>query len=77
MYSHILYKHSTEGEWLFIHYDQLLKAEGLDKIQMFTEAEIDKTFPESVLNRSKTDDTNIPNHIEQIYKKLCDLAEIY
>jgi hypothetical protein len=76
MYSHILYKHSSDGDWLFLHYDQLLEEEGLNKIQRFTNAVIDKTFPEKKLNRSLPDDTNIPGSVRDIYHKLCELAGV-
>ncbi|UCH96418.1 MAG: sulfotransferase [Candidatus Aminicenantes bacterium] len=76
MYSHILYEHSTDGDWLFLHYDQLLEEEGLNKIQRFTNAVIDKTFPEKRLNRSLPDDSKIPDDVGDIYHKLCKLAGV-
>jgi hypothetical protein len=76
MYSHILNKHSADGDWLFLHYDQLLEEEGLDKIQRFTGADIDRTFPEKKLNRSLPDDTNVPGSVRDIYQKLCGMAGV-
>jgi hypothetical protein len=76
MYSHILSKHSVDGDWLFLHYDQLLKEEGMHKIQRFTGAEIDESFPEKKLNRSLPDERSLPPGIKEIYHKLCELAGI-
>jgi len=74
MYSHILHKHCADGDWLFIHYNQLLEEEGLHRIQRFTGAQLDRTFPEKKLNRSTPDDINLPGNVEKIYDKLCELA---
>ena len=77
MYFHILIKHQTDGEWLFLHYDQLLDPEGLDKIQRFTGAVIDQTFPEKRLNRSFPEQDKLPQDVTDIYNKLCQLAGIH
>ena len=76
MYSHIIYKHSSEGNWLFLHYDQLLKEEGMHKIQRFTGAEVDESFPEKKFNRSLPDEIALPPGIKEIYHKLCEWAGV-
>ena len=76
MYSHILFKHSAEGNWLFLHYDQLFGEEGQNKIQQFTDADIDRKFPEKKFNRSLPDETRIPDDVKEIYAKLNELAGI-
>jgi hypothetical protein len=73
MYSHILKIHQFEGEWLFLHYDQVLKGEGLKKLATFTEASIDYSFPDTSLRRSKREQP-IPKKTEKIYQQLCELA---
>jgi hypothetical protein len=76
IYSHILYKHRAEGDWLFLHYDQLLEEEGPNKIQRFTGAHIDRTFPEKTLNRSLPGNRKIPTDVNRIYDQLCQLAGV-
>ena len=76
MYSHILEKHAGEGDWLFLHYDQLLGEEGINKIQKFTGAAVDREFPERKLNRSLPGETKIPNDVNDIYQHLCRLAGV-
>lgn len=73
MYSHILEIHQLEGEWLFLHYDQVLNGEGLEKLAAFTEASIDYSFPDTSLRRS-TQEQPIPKKTERLYQKLCQLA---
>ncbi len=76
MYSHILHKHRNRGNWLFLHYNQLLEEEGLIKIEDFTGAKIDRTFPEKKLNRSLPDEAPIPGQAAEIYAELCRLAGV-
>lgn len=73
MYEHILYCHSLEGDWLFIHYDQLLSKDGLQRMAEFAEASADFSFPDRDLHRSKSSEP-IPKVAENIYEKLCTLA---
>jgi hypothetical protein len=74
MYRHIVEKHRHEGEWLFIHYKQVLNGEILDNLELFTGAAVDRAFPERSLQRSSVDRV-IPTATKRIYKKLCELAD--
>jgi len=73
MYSHILRIHKSEGEWLFLHYNQVLTGEGLDAIEAFLEAPVDRSFPDPRLRRSVSTDP-VPEDILDIYAELCRLA---
>lgn len=73
MYQAILWKHSKEGSWLFLHYNQVLQEEGLDRIEEFTCAKIDRAFPTSTLSRS-TSVATVPLRYENIYRELCEVA---
>lgn len=77
MYSHILHKHRNSGDWLFLHYDQLLTEEGINKIQRFTGAPVDREFPEKKLNRSLPTEIPIPSAVSEIYHHLCQLAGLH
>lgn len=72
MYRHIL-KHCTEGEWLFLHYEQILNGEGLEKLGSFTSAFVDCSFPDISLKRSSSKES-IPKKTVAIYQQLCQLA---
>ena len=72
MYRHIL-NHRAEGDWLFLHYEQVLSGEGLEKLATFTGASIDRSFPDVALRRSHKEQS-IPKKTETIYQQLCQLA---
>lgn len=76
MYKHILEKHSKEGEWLFIHYYQILFSNGLDKISEFLNTKIKKDFIDKNLCRSEISEENLPFTIKKIYNQMCDIAEL-
>ncbi len=74
MYQHILTKHSKSGEWLFLHYDDLFRANTLDKVEEFTGAKIDRDFPNINLNRSRPElKTN--DQTSNIYHELLNRAK--
>ncbi|MDJ0688714.1 MAG: hypothetical protein QNJ41_09400 [Xenococcaceae cyanobacterium MO_188.B32] len=80
MYQHILRQYEEERDksrWLFVHFNQILTGEGLEKIQLLTKASVDKTFPDKSFNRTKIQEDTMPKKIEHIYKKLCSLASYY
>lgn len=72
MYEHILV-HQKEGNWLFLHYNQVLTAEGLGRLERFTGAHVDYTFPESALRRSMSS-FKISRQNYKLYQRLCELA---
>lgn len=73
MYRHILEIHRYEGEWLFLHYDQVLSPAGLDRIERFVEAPVDWDFPDPALRRSVSNRA-VPPETWQVYERLCELA---
>jgi len=73
MYSHVLRIHRHEGDWLFLHYDQIVGRDGLRRLGSFVEAPVDHTFPEASLRRSVSI-KSVPRKIWQIYVELCELA---
>ena len=73
MYGNILNELRSEGEWMFVHYDQCFQPETLDKLEAFTGARINRAFPEKALKRSLPDFL-VPAETEEIYRQLCKLA---
>lgn len=79
MYSHILQNHYNSKEqdkWLFIHYNQAVTEEGLKKLEAFTGASVDYSFPDPSIRRSFSSDS-VPHYILRNYQKLCQLANYY
>lgn len=74
MYSHIYEIHRHQGEWLFLHYNQLLTKEGLDRLEYFTGASVDRSFPDPSLRRSFSEIAASQKTLE-LYNNLCKLAE--
>jgi hypothetical protein len=73
MYRHILKMAQENRDWLFIHYDQVLTREGGKKLAIHTNAEVDFSFPEKRLKRSKATELP-PSPINEVYLKLCNRA---
>lgn len=74
MYQHVIEIHRHQGEWLFVHYNQLLTTIGLDKLQSFTGAAVDRSFPDPSLSRSSAGDIDSPM-ASSVYRELCRLAD--
>ena len=70
MYTHILDIHSQEGDWLFLHYDQVLEGSGLDRLATFLEVTPDRSFPERALRRTQPAEEMLDN-VRIVYERLC------
>jgi hypothetical protein len=71
MYRHILELHSLRGDWLFIHFDQVLTQQGLDLIEDFIDATVDRSFPEIDLKHQIPAICHSPV-ASKIYETLCE-----
>lgn len=75
MYLHVLRNHRQRGEWLFLHYDQVVHGDGLSRLERFVGARVDAGFPEASLGRSSPiQGLRVPRRAWQIYRELCDAA---
>jgi len=72
-YQHILKIHRREEEWLFLHYNQVFKKESLDRLEVFTDAYVDRSFPDISLRRFVSSHPG-PNEAQKLYQQLCRLA---
>ena len=72
-YRHVLRRHRHEGDWCFLHFNQVLTTEGLDRIETLVEARVDRSFPDETLARPPL---SIPMSDEAaaLYEELCELA---
>ena len=73
MYAHVLDKHVQEGDWLFVHYDQVLDGSALGRLASFLGVSPDASFPDPSLKRSP-DTTEASEEARSLYERLCDLA---
>lgn len=72
-YRHILEKHRHQGEWLFLHYYQVLSPDGLDRIEKFVGAAVNRDFPDGRLHRTQAK-AKLPPATIRVYEQLCRLA---
>jgi hypothetical protein len=74
MYHYILDVHYPQGgDWLFVHYDQLLNHSVDAELEHRLGVRIDREFAAAELNRSRPS-TAVPRRIARLYERLCALA---
>lgn len=73
MYRHVLEKHMHQGQWLFVHYDQILDGSAIPRIEHLTESRVDTGFIDANLKRSQNSES-VPRRTAEIYHRLCALA---
>jgi len=73
MYEHVLERHSHQGEWLFLHYEQFLDGSAIPRIEGLLGAEIDQSFIDPALKRS-VGSGRLPRRAARLYSRLCALA---
>jgi GT2 family glycosyltransferase len=62
-----------DGEWLFLHYEQLFTREGVAALERFVGAPVAADFPERALHRSRPTRT-VDADSASLYDTLCQLA---
>ncbi len=73
MYSHVLEIHSKNGEWVFLHYNQIFDVNILDMIEEKIGAKVDRNFPEKKLLKDWKKGA-ISAKESRIYRSLCEAA---
>lgn len=73
-YLQILRRHRQRGEWVFVHYDQVLDGSGIGRIEQAIGARLDPSFAETTLRRA-SGLGQWPAAVNEIYQELCDVAE--
>jgi len=74
MHEHVLRIHSRKGDWLFVHFDQMIDGSAIPRIESLLGAAVDRTFAEPELRRSASD-AQIPSAVRVLYEELCRKAE--
>ena len=72
-YEHIFDNITHEREWIFLHFDQVLDGNGLSRLERFTGAKADHSFPDPAFKRS-TSDSPVTRRARRTYERLCELA---
>lgn len=72
-YERLLEEQAAGGEWLFLHYDQVLGGEGLERLEAFLGARVDRTFPDRRLRRTEAS-CAVPAGARELYARLCERA---
>jgi hypothetical protein len=75
MYTHVLDIHSREGDWLFLHYDQVLDGSGLDRLAAFLDVTPDRSFPDPALRRTQPEES-MPDNVRMVYERLCQQTSL-
>jgi hypothetical protein len=73
LYRRILDRHAGKGDWLFLHYEQLLTDAGLAQLERFVGAPVSREFPEETLRRTQSDEP-VPEAVARTYEELCERA---
>ncbi|QDU84203.1 Chondroitin synthase [Planctomycetes bacterium Pla163] len=72
-YRAVLEQAKSGGDWLFLHYDQVLAGDGLERLASFVGAAIDAEFPDARMRRD-VPEIAVPTEALEIYRELCELA---
>lgn len=73
LYNHVLLNQQEGGEWLFLHYQQVLNKSGIELLEEKLQTRLDTTFPDESLYRNRGGGV-IPQRNLELYQRLCNLA---
>jgi hypothetical protein len=73
MYRHVLTTHRHTGEWLFLHFDQILHGSAIPVLERTLGIRIQESFADARLKRSE-DVGSLPGRTTEVYRELCELA---
>jgi hypothetical protein len=73
MHRRILEVLRADGEWCFVHYEQVLRGDGLERVEKLVGAPLSRGFPEQELQRNRAD-TELEGAVGETYAQLCELA---
>jgi hypothetical protein len=75
MYRAILRRRLQAGDWLFVHYDDVLDGTAMPALERALDTRVDRDFPEARLNHAR-EVKRIGRADQQLYDELCRLARI-
>jgi hypothetical protein len=72
-YRHVLERHRFDGDWLFLHYEQLLDGSAAHALEDFLAVTVDRSFAEPAFSRARGG-TPVSAEAASVYEELCRLA---
>jgi hypothetical protein len=72
-YLQVLRRHRLHGEWVFVHYEQMLDGTGIPRLERAVGARLDASFADSALRRASPAG-QWPAAVGEIYDELCEAA---
>jgi hypothetical protein len=76
MHRRILDVLRADGEWSFVHYEQVLRGEAFERVEKLVGAPLAREFPEENLQRNKAEG-ELDGAVGETYAELCELARIH
>lgn len=73
MYTHVLRHSRRGGDWLFLHFDDVVSGDGLGRLESASGAPVDESFPDRRLRHSQSRGP-MPAEAAEIYSQLCALS---
>jgi hypothetical protein len=73
IYERVLGRHRHEGDWLFVHFEQLLDGSGVERLGDALGARLDPRLADPALPRSRPGGP-VPAATARLYAELCDAA---
>ncbi len=70
VYARVLNRHRLEGDWMFVHYEQLLDGSALKRMGEALDASLDPDLADPALNRRRPTGS-APADAQRIYHELC------
>jgi len=74
MYLHVLKHQLSGGNWLFLHYDQMLFSDGTERLEEFLGLGLDSEFPDTSLRRTSASKSSVNKNALSLYARLCSLS---
>jgi GT2 family glycosyltransferase len=74
-YRAIVEREASRGDWLYVHYDQMLERAGRDRLAAFLDAAVDGAFPDPHLRRAMPA-LAAPAEALELYAELCARAGV-
>lgn len=72
-YLRVLHRHRHHGQWVFVHYDQILDGTGIDRLERAIGTRLDTAVVDPALRRTP-DQGRWPAGVGEIYQELCEVA---
>jgi hypothetical protein len=74
-YRYILSNLATDGDWLFVNYDQVVDGSKLTALEVFIGSECDESIIRPNLRRSKPVDISLTSEAQDLYEELCQRSQ--